>query len=108
MYIIIQLKYPLRDPRDQRSQTILRSHTLSMEKLKKGMILDGSVRNVVDFGAFVDIGVYNDGLIHISNMGNGKFVNHPTDILNVGDILKVQIIELDIERNRIQLTIVDD
>lgn len=108
MYIIIQLKYPLRDPRDQRSQTILRSHTLSMDKLKKGMILDGSVRNVVDFGAFVDIGVYNDGLIHISNMGNGKFVNHPTDILNVGDILKVQIIELDIKRNRIQLTIVDD
>ncbi|KZX14508.1 30S ribosomal protein S1 [Methanobrevibacter cuticularis] len=108
MYIIIQLKYPLKDPRDQKSQAILRSHTLSIENLKEGMILDGSVRNVVDFGAFIDIGVYHDGLIHISHMGHGKFVNHPSDIVNVGDIVKVQIIELDLDRNRIQLTMLDD
>ena len=104
--IIFQLENPLKDPRDEMPRPILRSSMLTMEQLKVGMELEGSVKNVVDFGAFVDIGVHHDGLVHISKMNQGKFVNHPSDIVNVGDIVKVKIIELDLSKNKIQLAMI--
>jgi len=103
--IAIQIKNPKIDPRDNMHKPILRSDTLLIEDLKEEMVMKGMVRNVVDFGAFVDIGVHHDGLIHISKMDKGKFVKHPSDIVSVGDIVKVKILEVDLDKNRIQLSL---
>ena len=92
-----------RDPRDEFEKPLLRSDILNMEDLSKGMILEGTVRNVAKFGVFVDIGLKNDGLIHISQISN-KFVSDPTKVLSVGQIIKVKILSLDKERGRVGLT----
>ena len=101
--IIHELKKPGRDPRDDMPKPKLRKNVLSIEDLEEGMILEGTVRNIVDFGAFVDIGVHQDGLVHKSQLAN-KFVKHPLDIVNVGEIVNVKVLDVDIERNRIQLS----
>ncbi len=101
--IIENLKKPGRDPRDELPPPILRSDVLKIEDLKEGMRLKGTVRNVVDFGAFVDIGVKQDGLLHISQIAD-KFVKNPLDFINVGDVIEVKIIKVDISRNRISLS----
>ena len=82
---------------------ILRSDVLSIEDLKVGMELKGTVRNVVDFGAFIDIGIKNDGLVHISQISN-KYIKHPSEVLKVGDIVKVKILEIDLEKQKVKLT----
>lgn len=92
-----------RDPREELPQPVLRSDILSMEDLKPGMILTGTVRNVIDFGAFVDIGVHQDGLVHISRICD-RYIKHPTDVLSVGDIVKVKVLEVDTAKKRISLT----
>lgn len=102
--IIEELEKPGRDPREEMPKPVFRSDVLKMEDLKEGMILTGMVRNVVDFGAFVDIGVKQDGLVHISELSN-KFVKDPMDVVSVGDEVKVKIIGLDIERGKISLSI---
>ncbi len=104
--IVENILKPGRDPREELPPPILRDDVLKIEDLQKGMILKGTVRNVVDFGAFVDIGVKQDGLIHISRMGE-KFVKHPLEILSVGDVVSVEIIETDVERGRIALTLLN-
>ena len=104
--IIKELEKPGRDPRDEMPQPIFRTDVLKMEDLKEDMILVGTVRNVVDFGAFVDIGVKEDGLVHISHLSD-KFVKHPKDIVKVGDIVNVRILDIDIERGRISLSMKD-
>jgi len=105
--IIASLEKPNRDPRDEMPKPILRSDVLSMEDLNEGMILKGTVRNVVDFGAFVDIGVKADGLVHLSRMAK-KFVKHPLDVVKVGDVIEVKVIAIDRERHRIGLSMVLD
>jgi len=97
------LAKPGRDMRDELPQPLLRSGCMSLDELNPGMILEGTVRNVIDFGAFVDIGVHQDGLVHISQISN-KFIKHPTDVLSVGDIVKVKILDVDKEKKRISLT----
>lgn len=92
-----------RDPREELPQPVLRSDILSMEDLKPGMILNGTVRNVIDFGAFVDIGVHQDGLVHISQICD-RYIKHPTDVLSVGDSVKVKILDVDTNKKRISLT----
>lgn len=92
-----------RDPRDELPQPVLRSDILSMEDLKPDMILTGTVRNVIDFGAFVDIGVHQDGLVHISQICD-RYIKHPTDVLSVGDVVKVKVLEVDPEKKRISLS----
>lgn len=92
-----------RDPREELPQPVLRSDILSMEDLKPDMILTGTVRNVIDFGAFVDIGVHQDGLVHISQICD-RYIKHPTDVLSVGDIVKVKVLEVDPKKKRISLT----
>ncbi|KZX10422.1 Tex family protein [Methanobrevibacter curvatus] len=104
--IVAELKKPGRDPREDMSGPILRKDALTIEDLEEGMILEGTVRNIVDFGAFVDIGVHQEGLVHISKMVENKFVKHPLNIVSVGEIVKVKVLEVDISRNRIQLTMV--
>ena len=104
--IINELKKPGRDPRDNMPQPILRKDALEIEDLEEGMVLEGTIRNVVDFGAFVDIGVHQDGLVHISQLVENKFVNHPLDIVSVGDIVEVKVIDVDVERRRIQLSMI--
>ena len=99
-----ELEKPGRDPRSDMPKPILRSDVLSMEDLRSGMILSGTVRNVIDFGAFVDIGVHQDGLVHISQMSDTKFVRHPLDVVSVGDIVKVKVLSVDPDRKRIALT----
>ncbi len=101
--IIAELKRPGRDPRDEMPKPVFRSDVLSIEDLRPDMILTGTVRNVVDFGAFVDIGVKQDGLVHISQMSD-RFVKNPMDIVSVGDEVKVRIVEVDPGRNRISLS----
>jgi len=101
--IIEELEKPGRDPREEMPKPVFRSDVLKMEDLKVGMVLTGTVRNVVDFGAFVDIGVKQDGLVHISELSN-KFVKDPMEIVSVGDEVKVKIIGLDIERGKISLS----
>ncbi len=101
--IIKELQKPGRDPRDEIEQPVLRTDIMSMENLKEGMILTGTVRNVIDFGAFVDIGVHQDGLVHISQLSD-KYVKHPMDIVSIGDIVKVKILEVDPSKKRISLT----
>lgn len=97
------LAKPGRDMRDELPQPQLRSGCMSLDELQSGMILEGTVRNVIDFGAFVDIGVHQDGLVHISQISN-KFIKHPTDVLSVGDIVKVKILDIDKDKKRISLT----
>lgn len=101
--IIKELEKPARDPRDEMPKPILRSDVMGMEDLKEGMILRGTVRNVIDFGAFVDIGVHQDGLVHISQMSD-KFIKHPLEVVHVGDIVEVKVIGVDLQKKRIQLT----
>ena len=101
--IIAELQKPGRDPRESLPPTVLRSDVLEMKDLKPGMELTGTVRNVVDFGAFVDIGVHEDGLVHISQLGE-KYVKHPSEVLKVGDIIRVKVLEVDPKRGRISLT----
>ena len=98
-----ELEKPARDPRSEMSGPILRSDIMEMEDLKEGMILKGTVRNVIDFGAFVDIGVHQDGLVHISQLAD-RFVKHPLDVVSVGDIVTVKVISVDLKSRRIQLT----
>ncbi|MBQ8526270.1 MAG: RNA-binding transcriptional accessory protein [Clostridia bacterium] len=97
---------PDRDPRDTMPKPVLMSDILSMEDLKPGMILTGTVRNVIDFGAFVDIGVHQDGLVHISQISE-KFIKHPTDVLSVGDVVKVKVTDINLSKKRISLSIKD-
>ena len=101
--IIAELSKPGRDPREDMPKPILRSDVLKLEDLKEGMVLSGTVRNVIDFGAFVDIGVKHDGLVHISEMSD-KFVKNPSDIVSVGDIVKVKVIKIDKERQKVGLS----
>lgn len=101
--IIKELQKPGRDPREDMPKPILRSDVLKMEDLKEGMILTGTVRNVIDFGAFVDIGVKNDGLVHISEMSD-KYVKNPMDVVSVGDIVKVRVIKIDLEKKKVSLS----
>ncbi len=101
--IISELSKPGRDPREDMPKPILRSDVLKLEDLKEGMILTGTVRNVIDFGAFVDIGVKHDGLVHISEMSD-KYIKNPSDIVSVGDIVKVKVIKIDAERQKVALS----
>ena len=101
--IVAELSKPGRDPREDMPKPILRSDVLKLEDLKEGMILTGTVRNVIDFGAFVDIGVKHDGLVHISEMSD-KFIKNPSDIVSVGDIVKVKVIKIDKERQKVGLS----
>ena len=101
--IIKELEKPGRDPRDEMPKPILRSDVLGMEDLREGMIMRGTVRNVIDFGAFVDIGVHQDGLVHISQMSN-KYIKHPLDVVSVGDIVEVKVLGVDVKKNRISLS----
>ena len=101
--IATELAKPGRDPRDDAPKPILRTDVLSMEDLQEGMILKGTVRNVIDFGCFVDIGVHQDGLVHISQMSR-KFIKHPLDVVKVGDIVEVKVLGVDVAKKRISLT----
>ncbi len=101
--IVKELEKPARDPREDMPGPILRSDVLEMKDLKPGMILKGTVRNVIDFGAFVDIGVHQDGLVHISQMSD-KFIKHPLEAVRVGDIVEVQVLSVDLAKKRISLT----
>ncbi len=102
--IMKELEKPGRDPRDEMPKPILRTDVLEMKDLTPGMILKGTVRNVIDFGAFVDIGVHQDGLVHISQLTDKKFVKHPLEVVSVGDIVEVKVMSVDLQKNRIQLT----
>ena len=101
--MIKELEKPGRDPREEMPKPILKSDVLDFDDLKDGMELKGTVRNVIDFGAFVDIGVHQDGLVHISEMSN-KFIKHPLDVVSVGDVVDVRVLSVDKERKRIQLS----
>ena len=101
--IIQELEKPARDPRDEMPKPILRTDVLEMKDLKPGMILKGTVRNVIDFGAFVDIGVHQDGLVHISQMTE-RYIKHPLEAVSVGDIVEVKVMSVDLAKKRIQLT----
>ena len=101
--IVAELQHPGRDPRDELPAPLLRTDILGIESLKAGMELKGTVRNVVDFGAFVDIGVHQDGLVHISQVTN-RFIKHPSEVLKVGDIVKVWVLSVDVQKKRIGLT----
>ena len=104
--IIKELKKPGRDPREDMPKPVLRKNVLSIDDLEIGMIMQGTVRNIVDFGAFVDIGVHQDGLVHISQLVENKFVKHPLDIVSVGDIVDVKVLDVDTSRNRINLSMI--
>ena len=101
--ILSELEKPGRDPRESLPQVVLRTDVMSMEDLNEGMELTGTVRNVIDFGAFVDIGVHQDGLVHISQICD-KFIKHPSEVLKVGDIVKVKVLSVDVAKKRISLT----
>lgn len=101
--IVKELEKPARDPRDEMPKPILRTDVMEMKDLKPGMVLKGTVRNVIDFGAFVDIGVHQDGLVHISQMSD-KFIKHPLEAVSVGDIVEVKVISVETEKKRIALT----
>ena len=101
--VVKELLKPGRDPRDDLPAPILRTDVLEMKDLKQGMVLSGTVRNVIDFGVFVDIGVHQDGLVHISQVCNRK-IKHPSEIVKVGDVVKVAVLEVDENRKRISLT----
>ena len=101
--IIDELSKPGRDPRDEMPKPILRNDVLKFEDLREGMILNGTVRNVIDFGAFIDIGVKHDGLVHISELSD-NFVKNPSDVVSIGDIVKVKVIKIDLERQKVSLS----
>ena len=102
--IVKELEKPGRDPRDEMPKPILRTDVLEMKDLTEGMVLKGTVINVIDFGAFVDIGVHQDGLVHISELSDKKFVKHPLEVVSVGDIVDVKVLSVDLKKKRIQLT----
>ncbi len=104
--ILKELEKPGRDPRDEMPKPILRTDVMEMKDLTPGMILKGTVRNVIDFGVFVDIGVHQDGLVHISQITNKKFIKHPLDAVSVGDIVEVKVLSVDEAKKRIQLTMI--
>lgn len=101
--ITLELSKPGRDPREDLPKPILRCDVLKFEDLKEGMVLTGTVRNVIDFGAFVDVGVKHDGLVHISELSD-KFVKNPSEIVSVGDIVKVKVLSIDVNRQKVSLT----
>ena len=102
--IVKELEKPGRDPRDEMPRPILRTDVLEMKDLTEGMVLKGTVRNVIDFGVFVDIGVHQDGLVHISEITDKKFIKHPLEAVSVGDIVDVKVMSVDLKKKRIQLT----
>jgi len=104
--IIKELEKPGRDPRKDMPAPILRQDVLEMKDLKEGMVLKGTVRNVIDFGVFVDIGVHQDGLVHISQITNKKYIKHPLELLSVGDVVDVKVMSVDLQKKRIQLTMI--
>jgi uncharacterized protein len=104
--IVMELEKPGRDPRDEMPKPILREDILKLEDLSRGMVLNGTVRNVVDFGAFIDIGVKQDGLVHVSQLSN-RFIRHPKEVVKVGDIVKVKILDVDKDKGRISLSMKD-
>ena len=104
--IVEELLRPGRDPREDMPKPILRSDVLDMKDLEVGMVLKGTVRNVIDFGAFVDIGVHQDGLVHISQITNKKFIKHPLEVVSVGDVVEVKVINVDKEKGRIGLSMI--
>ena len=101
------MQKPGRDPRDELPKPVLRTDVLDIKDLTPGMELTGTVRNVIDFGAFVDIGVHQDGLVHISRMAD-KYIKHPAEIVKVGDVVKVWVVSVDEKKKRIALTMVRD
>ncbi len=101
--IVNELSKPGRDPREDMPKPILRNDVLKFEDLKEGMVLNGTVRNVIDFGCFVDIGVKYDGLVHISEMSD-KFIKNPSEIVSVGDIVKVKVIKIEPDRHKVALS----
>ena len=104
--IISSLSNPLRDPRDDMPRPILRSDVLKLEDLTVGMKLQGTVRNVVDFGAFIDIGLKNDGLVHISKMSNG-YIKHPSEVVSVGDIVDCYVDEIHLDKKKVSLSLLE-
>ena len=104
--MVKELTKPGRDIREDMPKPVLRAELLSLEDLKEGMVIRGTVRNVIDFGAFVDIGVHQDGLVHISQISN-KYIKHPSEELKVGQQLNVKVLSVDVQKKRIQLTIKD-
>ena len=104
--VISCLKAPNRDPRDEMPQPILKSDILELEDLKVGMKLQGTVRNVVDFGAFIDIGLHEDGLVHISKITD-KYIKHPSDILSVGDIVDCYVDEIKLDKKKVSLSLLE-
>ena len=103
--IVKEMARPGRDPREDMPKPILRTDVLEMKDLQPGMILKGTVRNVIDFGAFVDIGVHQDGLVHISRMAE-KYIRHPAEVVKVGDVVKVWVVSVDEQKKRIAITMV--
>jgi len=101
--IVKELEKPARDPRDEMPRPVLRSDVLDMKDLTPGMVLKGTVRNIMDFGAFVDIGVHQDGLVHVSEMSE-KFIKHPLDVVKVGDVVDVKVLAVDVQKKRISLS----
>ena len=101
--IVKELTKPGRDPREEMPKPVLRTDVLDMKDLKEGMVLKGTVRNVIDFGAFVDIGVHQDGLVHISEMTE-RFIKHPLEAVSVGDVVDVKVLSVDLKKKRISLT----
>lgn len=102
--ILHELEKPARDPREEMPEPLLRTDVLEMKDLREGMILKGVVRNVIDFGVFVDIGVHQDGLVHISELSDKKFVRHPLEVVSVGDVVDVRVLSVDLEKKRISLS----
>ena len=98
-----ELEKPRRDPREDAPAPVLRSDVLSMEDLQEGMVLTGTVRNVIDFGVFVDIGVHQDGLVHISQICD-RFIKHPLEAVRLGDVVQVKVLSVDLQKKRIALT----
>ena len=103
--VVNSLKRPNRDPRDEMPQPILKSDILELEDLKIGMRLQGTVRNVVDFGVFIDIGLHEDGLVHISKITN-KYIKHPSEVLSVGDIVDCYVDEIKLDKKKVSLTLI--
>ena len=101
--IVAELLKPGRDVRDELPKPILRTDVLEMKDLKSGMVLTGTVRNVIDFGVFVDIGVHQDGLVHISQVSD-RFIKHPSEAVSVGDVVKVVVLDVDEKKKRISLS----
>ena len=102
--IISELEKPGRDPREEMPKPVLRTDVMDIKDLKEGMVLKGTVRNVIDFGVFVDIGVHQDGLVHVSELTDKRFVKHPLEVVSVGDIVDVKVLGVDPARKRISLS----